>query len=210
MRTPNLPESNHPIIKSLFHFSDADLLTLFQRHPEQGKYFTAIFCRYSPIVYMLISQACKSPVQAEYLYAKTWRHIFYEFGSLDLRVSDEPGGSVLTLQNWLINTTAVCVNGMDLPPVESIQYNVEIASPPLWCYLQQALDLLPPLQRIIVLMSQTFGWSESRIAAYLQAEGEEISPAEVRQLLEDGCRRIQDTLPADIHTIYLDQPVGVI
>lgn len=209
MRTPNLPESNHPIIKSLFHFSDADLLTLFQRHPDQGKYFTAIFCRYSPIVYMLIAQSCKSPVQAEYLYAKTWRHIFYEIGSLNLRNYDESGGSVLTLQNWLINTTALCVNGMDLPPVESIQYNLEIASPPLWCYLQQSLDLLPPLHRIIVLMSQTFGWSESRIAAYLQAEGEEISPAEVRQLLEEGSKLLQDNIPADIHTIYLDQPVAV-
>ncbi len=209
MRTPNLPESNHPIIKSLFHFSDADLLTLFQRHPDQGKYFTAIFCRYSPIVYMLISQSCKSPVQAEYLYAKTWRHIFYEIGSLNLRSYDESGGSVLTLQNWLINTTALCVNGMDLPPVESIQYNLEISSPPLWCYLQQSLDLLPPLHRIIVLMSQTFGWSESRIAAYLQAEGEEISPAEVRQLLAEGSKLLQDNIPADIHTIYLDQPVGV-
>jgi hypothetical protein len=209
VRTPNLPESNHPIIKSLFHFSDADLLTLFQRHPDQGKYFTAIFCRYSPIVYMLISQSCKSPVQAEYLYAKTWRHIFYEIGSLDLRSYDESGGSVLTLQNWLINTTALCVNGMDLPPVESIQYNLEISSPPLWCYLQQSLDLLPPLHRIIVLMSQTFGWSESRIAAYLQAEGEEISPAEVRQLLQEGSKLLQDNIPADIHTIYLDQPVGV-
>lgn len=205
MQLPNFPESNHPLVKSLFHYSDRELLTLFQRYPEQGKYFTAIFCRYSPIVYTLISHSAKSPVQADYLFAQSWRHIFYNLRDLDLRQGRHNGnsGSGLTMQNWLINMTSLCINQIELPPVESIHYSLQAAPPPLWCYLQQSLDLLPPLLRFVVVMAETFHWSETRIAAYLQAEGEEIPPAEVKELLNQGYRLLEEQLPEDIRVIYL-------
>lgn len=206
VQLPTFPECNHPVVKSLFHHSDQELLTLFQRHPDQGKFFTALFARYSPIVYTLISHSAKSVVQADYLFALTWRHIFHELRDLDLRQDVEAGSkvSVLSLQNWLINTTALCINSVELPPVESVHYSLQAAPPPLWCYVQQALDLLPPLQRVAIVMAQTFHWSETRIAAYLQAEGETLAPAEVAKLLEEGYRLLEAQLPADIHAIYLD------
>ncbi|WP_369797110.1 sigma-70 family RNA polymerase sigma factor [Kamptonema formosum] len=194
------------MVKSLFHHSDQELLTLFQRHPDLGKFFTAIFARYSPIVYTLISHSAKSVVQADYLFALTWRHIFHELRDLDLRQDYDTGGktSALSLQNWLINTTALCINSVELPPVESIHYSLQAAPPPLWCYVQQSLDLLLPLQRVAIVMAQTFHWSETRIAAYLQAEGENLTPADVPKLLEEGYRLLEAQLPADIHAIYLD------
>lgn len=201
MQIPHFSESNHPIVKSLFHHSDQELLTLFQRHPEQGKYFTAIFCRYSPIVYTLIRHSARSPVQAEYLFALTWRHIFYELSGLDLR--DESTSGTSSFQNWLINMTAFCINQADLPPVEEIHYNLKAAPPPLWCYMEQALEKLQPVIRLIVIMAQTFHWSETRIAAYLQAEGEVISPAQVRTQLQNGYQILEATLPEDIRLIYL-------
>jgi hypothetical protein len=203
VQIPHFSESNHPIIKSLFHHSDQELLTLFQRHPEQGKYFTAIFCRYSPIVYTLIRHSARSPVQAEYLFALTWRHIFHELRGLDLRHDAASGTS--SFQNWLINMTAFCINQADLPPVEEIHYNLKAAPPPLWCYLEQALEQLDPMLRLIAIMAQTFHWSETRIAAYLQAEGEEISPAQVRTLLEKGYQALDNALPEDIYQIYLTE-----
>lgn len=201
MDIPHFPESNHPLIKGLFHNSDADLLTLFQRSPEEGKYFTAIFCRYSPIVYTLIRHSARSPVQADYLFALTWRHIYYELGGLDLRNSPDPAAS--SFQNWLINMTAVCINQAELPPVESIHYSLQASPPPLWCYIEQALEQLPPILRLMVLMSQTFHWSETRIAAYLQAEGEAISPAAVKIKLVQGYHLLENALPDDIRDIYL-------
>jgi hypothetical protein len=201
VQIPHFSESNHPIVKSLFHHSDQELLTLFQRHPEQGKYFTTIFCRYSPIVYTLIRHSARSPVQAEYLFALTWRHIFYELGGLDLRSDSTPGTS--SFQNWLINMTAFCINQADLPPVEEIHYNLQVAPPPLWCYLEQALEQLQPVMRLMVIMSQTFHWSETRIAAYLQAEGETLSPAQVRTQLQKGYQVLEAALPEDIRQIYL-------
>ncbi|WP_236141264.1 sigma-70 region 4 domain-containing protein [Nostoc sp. CMAA1605] len=202
MQIPQFPETNHPLVKSLFHHSDQELLDLFQHHPDDGKYFTVIFCRYSPIVYTLIQHSARSPVQAEYLFALTWRHIYYELGGLDLN-NPLPGQEGMTLQNWLINITAVCINEIQLPPTEAIHYSLQTTSPPFWCYVEQALDQLPPILRLIVLMAQTFHWSETRIAAYLQAEGEKITPAEVANFLQEGYRMLEDKLPADIRAIYL-------
>lgn len=203
MQIPHFPESNHPLVKSLFHHSDQELLTLFQRYREQGKYFTAIFCRYSPLVYTLIRHSARSPVQADYLFSLTWRHIHYELGGLDLRNGNVIGTS--SLQSWLINMTAICINSADLPAVESIYYDLKAAPPPLWCYLEQALDQLVPVMRLMVVMAQTFHWSETRIAAYLQAEGEEIPPAQVKIKLQEGYKLLEAALPQDIRVIYLGE-----
>jgi len=206
VQIPHFSESNHPIVKSLFHHSDQELLTLFQRYPEQGKYFTAIFCRYSPIVFTLIRHSARSPVQADYLFALTWRHIFHELRGLDLRHDTTPGSN--SFQGWLINMTAICINQAELPPVESIHYDLQTAPPPLWCYLEQALEQLQPGIRLMVVMAQTFQWSETRIAAYLQAEGEVISPAQVRIQLQQGYQLLEAALPEDIREIYLGEAVS--
>ncbi|WP_445629714.1 sigma-70 family RNA polymerase sigma factor [Nostoc sp. DSM 114167] len=207
MQIPHFPEANHPLVKSLFHHSDHELLTLFQRYPDAGKYFTVIFCRYSPIVYTLIRHSARSPVQADYLFALTWRHIYYELGGLKLTDS-ESGEEALTMQNWLINMTAFCINEIKLPPTEAIHYSLQTTSPPLWCYVQQALDQLPPVLRLIVLMAQTFHWSETRIAAYLQAEGEAIASNEVANFLQEGYRMLEDKLPTDIRAIYFGEDLA--
>jgi len=99
--------------------------------------------------------------------------------------------------------TAVCINQAELPPVESIHYSLQASPPPLWCYIEQALEQLPPILRLMVLMSQTFHWSETRIAAYLQAEGEAISPAAVKIKLVQGYHLLENALPDDIRAIYL-------
>ncbi|HEY9799851.1 MAG TPA: sigma-70 family RNA polymerase sigma factor [Leptolyngbyaceae cyanobacterium] len=204
MKIPHFAEANHPLVKSLFHHSDQELLDLFQHHPDVGKYFTVIFCRYSPIVYTLIQHSARSPVQADYLFALTWRHIYYELGGLDLK-NPLPGQEALTLQNWLINITAYCINEIQLPPTEAIHYSLQATSPPLWCYVEQALEQLPPMLRLMLLMAQTFHWSETRIAAYLQAEGEKVTPDDVANLLQEGYRMLEDKLPADIRAIYLGE-----
>lgn len=92
-----------------------------------------------------------------------------------------------------------------VPEVESIHYSLAQASPPLWCYVEQALDRLPPLERLILVMAMTFRWSEARIVAYLRAEGEHISTAEVRQKLGQAYQRLEESLPEDIRVIYLNK-----
>ncbi len=205
VQTSLLSESNHPLISALNHCSDQDLLTLFQRHPDRGQYFVMIFCRYSPIVHTLIRHSVRSPVQADYLFAITWRHVFNELGGLDLRDGLPAGAFPTTLQNWLINMAAACINRVKLPLVESIQYSLQATSPPLRCYVERSLDQLEPVQRLIILMAQTFHWSETRISAYLQVEGELLSPSEVKQALVKAYQQLEKVLPEDISEIYLDR-----
>lgn len=59
--------------------------------------------------------------------------------------------------------------------------------------------------RLILLLSQTFQWSHTRIAAYLHAEGENISASDVKQLLVKAYHALEDALPEDIRDIYLAQ-----
>lgn len=197
---PTFPEANHPIVKALFHHSDQELLTLFQRYPDSGQFFTALFCRYSPMVYAIIQRSTPSPVQAEYLLALIWRHVFHELAGVDLRVFSQSGS---TFQTWLLAVTASGINEAELPPVEEIHYDLRSASPPFWCYLDRALEQLSPLTRLMVVMAQTFHWGETRIAAYLQAEGEHISTDQIKAHLQEGYRALEKLLPEDIRTIYL-------
>lgn len=210
VQIPSFPECNHAIVQQLGHLSDRELLHHFKAEPEAGRYFTAIFCRYSPVVFSLITHSARSPVQAEYLFALTWRHILNELSGLELPETDaEPGGTTsegrsLSLQSWLINVTALCINQAALPDVEEIHYSLAQASPPLWCYVERALDRLDPLERLILVMAQTFRWSDTRISAYLQAEGERIPPAEVSARLRQAARSLEMALPEDIRALYLD------
>ncbi|MEM8604411.1 MAG: sigma-70 family RNA polymerase sigma factor [Cyanobacteria bacterium P01_H01_bin.121] len=206
MQIPRFPEIDHPLIQALAQRSDQELLTLFKRYPERGAYFAALFCRYTPLVYTLIGHSARSPVQADYLFALTWRHIYFELGGLDLERLAPEQRSQATLQNWLINITADSINRANIPGVESIHYSLRSAPPVLWCYVQQCLDDLPPLSRLVLVLTQTFRWSTPRISAYLQAEGEKLSTREIRAQLEDAYEYLETYLPQDIREIYLAAP----
>ena len=211
MQIPSFPECNHVIVQQLGHLSDRELLNHFKAEPDVGKYFATIFCRYSPVVFTLINHSARSPIQGEYLFALTWRHILNELGGLELPPteqtsdSEDAQGRSLSLQSWLINVTAVCINQSVLPEVENIHYSLAQASPPLWCYVERALDRLDPLDRLLLVMAQTFRWSETRISAYLQAEGERMPPAEVKVRLRQAAQNLEAALPEDIQALYLEQ-----
>ncbi|MGB7249820.1 MAG: sigma-70 family RNA polymerase sigma factor [Phormidesmis sp.] len=232
MQIPIFPECDHDLVRSLSDHSDYALVEMLQKSPTDGRYFTALFCRYNSVVYSLIRHCARSPVQADYLFALTWRHILHELGGIDLspirqsqHFSDRPGNQSghqsgnqdieadhskqskqFSLQNWLINLTAAYINQAVLPEVESIHYSLSDAPPPLWCYTERALEGLSPTHRLIVLMAQTFEWSETRIAAYLQAEGQAISPPEVRQELHSAYQALERAIPEDVRAIYLERP----
>jgi hypothetical protein len=206
VQLPRFPECNHPLIKSLSHLSDRELLSLFQECPEAGIYFTAIFCRYSPLVYSLVQHMGRSPTQVEYLFGLTWRHIFETLPHLPAQEMTGTDPSSPTLQSWLIDQTALCINQITIPAAETIRYSLQAAPPPLWCYLEQALEQLPTRLRLMVRMAQTLQWSETLIAGYLQAEGEEISSPEITAYLQEGYQLLEASLPKDISTLYLQDP----
>ncbi len=203
MKLPTFAESNHPLIQPLLSSSDFDLVRLFQQHREQGQYFIAIFCRYGHLVYALLQNFARSALQTDYLFAKTWRRIFQELATLEIQPEGIGTETPLSFQTWILNLTAIAMHQEEVPALETIRYSLTDAPPPLWCYLEAALEQLPPTLRLILVMAQTFHWSETRIARYLQAEGEELSSIEVRQQLQEAYRLLETALPTDIKTIYL-------
>lgn len=206
MKLPYFAECHHPIIQPLLRYRDQDLLELFQQHRDQGQYFVALFCRYGQLVYTLLKNYARSPIQTHYLFAKTWQFIFQELCNAEIGPEGIKGFEALSLQTWILNRTAVLMHRDPLPAIETIRYSLEAISPPLWCYLHEALDQLPVASRFSVVMTQTFGWDETNLASYLQSEGEAMSPAEVGVKLQEGYQLLEATLPEDIQKIYLDRP----
>ncbi|WP_173391270.1 sigma-70 family RNA polymerase sigma factor [Gloeocapsa sp. PCC 73106] len=196
MRIPQLPEANHPLIESLRNQSDLELLRQFQEYPEQGKFFTAIVCRYTPIIYILIAQAIVTPEVSNYVLAIAWRQFFYEMRGLHFN------SGLDCLQDWLIYQTGILLQEVTIPEV--ITYNLQKTPPALWCYVEQGLDTLPPLLRFILVTSERFNWNHTRIIAYLQSEGHLLSLAEITEYLEQGYQRLEWSLPEDIRLIYLE------
>lgn len=202
MKLPEFPEANHPLVKSLQECSDQELVKGFQQYTGEGKYFTALFCRFSALSYSLLRNMARSPLQVDYLFARVWRNIFYELNHLAI----DAGGSSFSLQSWILNKVATCITEDQLPAVETIQYTLTAAPPPLWCYVQIALDQLSPLPRLILVLSQTFHWSEQRIIAVLQAEGEDMAASDIQPYLQEAYQTLQAALPEDIQDIYFSQP----
>ncbi len=198
MKLPDFPESNHPLVLSLQDYSDQELVQGFQQHPDEGKYFIALFCRFGAMSYSLLRNMARSHLQVDYLFARVWRNIFYELNHLVM----ETGGPSFSLQAWITNKVAACITEDQLPAVETIQYTLSTAPPPLWCYIQIALDHVPPLPRLILVLSQTFRWQDQRIEAVLQAEGQDISSDEINQYLQDAYQDLQNALPQDIQDVY--------
>jgi hypothetical protein len=201
MRVPEFPEAQHPLIQALSSQSDRELVCGFQQHQEKGQFFVAIFCRYAGLSYVLIRNMARAALQTDYLFARVWRNIFFELTYLDAGESPD-GADDFSLQTWIFNKTALCINQEEAPSIESVQYALDIASPPLWCYLQIALDHVPPLQRLVLVLSQTFHWSDIRIAGFLQSEGESIEREALPQIKAEAYEVLTQTLPEDIKTIY--------
>ncbi|MGF1603472.1 MAG: sigma-70 family RNA polymerase sigma factor [Thermosynechococcaceae cyanobacterium] len=202
MKLPEFSEANHPLVRDCLEQSDRNLVQGFQDHPDQGRYFVAIFCRYAMLTYALLRNKARIALQVDYLFAQMWRNIFFEIRHLQI---DADEADDFSLQTWIISKSALCINQDELPAIETIQYALAAASPPFWCYLHLALDELPPLSRLLLVLSQLFRWPESRIAAMLQAEGEDLEIEQIQPKLRYAYRHLQDALPEDIRAIYLPE-----
>lgn len=201
MKLPIFAEAEHPLVLEQMGLTDQELVAALQQYPDQGKYFTTLFCRYGSLSYSLLRNVARSALQVDYVFAQLWRNIFYELRHLSW---EDPAQNLTgkSLQPWIVNKIALCVNADEIPAIETIQYSLDAASPPLWCYLQTALEELPPLSRLVLVLSQTCQWQHARIAGVLQAEGEDISATDIPGKLAEAYQALQLALPEDVQAIY--------
>jgi hypothetical protein len=204
MSVPEFLEAQHPLVQALCNDSDRQLVLQFQQKPNEGRYFTAIFCRYGGLTYVLIRNMARAALQTDYLFARVWRNIFFELTYLEVGDPDGAIADGFSLQTWIFNKAALCVNQEEAPSIESVQYVLSVAPPPLWCYLQTTLDQLSALHRLVLVLSQTFHWSESRILGFLEAEGQTMSRETFAQTQSEAYQRLIEAIPEDIQSIYFN------
>ncbi len=193
MHLPDFCECHHPLVQALHGQEDGKLLHQFQQEPEQGRAFVALFCRYALIVYSLVGHAAPTGVQVDYLFATTWRYLYQQ-----MRDFSPPEG-MTSLQTWLVDRTGDWLTRAEIPPPESIHYRLPAAPPPLWCYLEEALQKLASPLRLVMLLKTIGHWSDAQIAQEL-----ELTPDQVAALIPIGQRELMTHLPADIWSIYLE------
>ncbi len=201
METDLFPEVKHPLIKPLLEYSDQELVNLFQQEPDQGKYFVAIFCRYSALVKTIITDSVSSYEEVPFLERLTWNNIFSSLPQLSLTQATE--SEIQTLANWLSQITRITLEENDLKPFDLLKPNLEIRLLPLNFYLEKALNQFPPLHRLIFLLTEKFSWSGEQIIAYLEQQGELITIPDLESYLEDSYYLLETNLPQDIRSIYL-------
>jgi hypothetical protein len=199
IKLPAMPEAVHPLVQPWLHKSDQDLVDLIHQHPDQGRYFTALFCRYAAFVYTLLNHHARTSLQVDYIFARTWRRIFLGLTQPN-PMPDIPNHDLI---GWISEQASATILQEPLPSIEDIQYSLAAAPPPLWCYLEAALEQMPAETRLIIVMAQTFHWSTDRILAYFEAEGEHVSLHEIQTQLEKGYDLLEEILPEDISEIYL-------
>jgi hypothetical protein len=199
MQLPTFYECQHPLVQALQGQEDAKLLRQLQQEPEQGRAFVALFCRYALVVYALVSHAAPTGVQVDYLFATTWRYLYQQLRDL------VPPEGMTSLQTWLVDRTGDWLTRVEVPAPESIHYRLPAAPPPLWCYLEEALQKLAAPLRLVMLLKTIGRWSEEQIAQELA-----LTPEQVAALIPIGQRELMTHLPADIWSIYLEgEPVDV-
>lgn len=202
MEQNNFPEEKNNLIEPLLSYQDSDLLNLFQQNLEQGKYFVAIFCRHSPLIYTLISHSISSEPIVNYLFSIIWREIFQQLPELKL---DELNldAELQSLSNWLIYITGVGIAKYESISSPSFDKNLPARYLPVKCYLEKSLEQLPPLYRLILVLSENFDWTSEQIVDYLQQQGEKMNILDLEAYLEEGYQMLLDNLPKDISFIYL-------
>jgi hypothetical protein len=192
MQLPDFCECQHPLVQALQGQEDAQLVRQLQAEPEQGRAFVALFCRYAPMVYALVTHAAPTGIQVDYLFATTWRYLYQQ-----LRACSLPE-DMTSVQTWLVDRTGDWLAQVEVPAPEHIHYRLPAAPPPLWCYLEEALQKLATPLRLVMLLKTVGHWSEEQIAQELG-----LTPDQVAALLPIGQRELLAHLPADIWSIYL-------
>lgn len=201
-RGPQFPESQHPTILALADYSDLELLAAFQQFPASGRYFIALFCRYGALLHALAARAATAGAPADYLFAMSWRHIFYELRGLDVYQLKTAGE--VSLRSWLVAMVGFCAQHVALPSAGMVPYSLAAAPPPLWCHLESALDALSPLERLTVLLVRSGGWTLAEVAAWMAENGPEApSVGDLEASLQAAEGQLERSLPSDVRDIYL-------
>ncbi|MEN9205858.1 MAG: hypothetical protein Q6K99_06395 [Thermostichales cyanobacterium BF4_bins_65] len=179
-------ECDSSLLRSLAHWSDAEILKAFQQDPQVARYFIAIYCRYQQKVAPFLGSAR----QVQHF----WRQCYLGLQQLQPET---------VLEEWLVQQAKMIQELEDEPGLELPEI-----PPPLACYLWQGLTRLRGDWRFLLVLADHFGWTVQRVRVQLAAEGLILSEAEVEAELLQARQSLFQSLPGDIRALYLASKPG--
>jgi hypothetical protein len=197
---PIFSEANHPLIRSLNARDERELAVLARENPARGKFLAAFFCRYGAITYSLAQHVAPHDLQRDYCFATAWQKMFAKL--ITMEAAELPIADADIWQSWTIDNIAGFFRSITIPPVGAIRYRLAQASPPLWYYLDLALEQIEPLDRLTIVLDREYGGDPTTISQQLQREAVEIPPADIPAKIATAYESLTQAIPADIRTIY--------
>ena len=194
------PEINHELMIPLQSLDDEQICHKWLQEPDKYRYLLAIFYRY----YQL-QNSFDIDLNVQYLidkyYVQLWYFIFDElFTNISLSVPNALKDTIqlliesFFLKEEIANEKLTADNQINQ---ENIRYL------PLQYFLAKALNNLSPLERIILITKDKFGWEEDKILQYLQQQNQPMSLSELKSYYTQAHFRLVNNLPTDIITICL-------
>ncbi len=192
------------MVRSLDSLSDRELVQMLQLHPESGRYSVALYCRYRALLKELVRRFCPQPAERAHYLNRLWQQFYQTW--LD---ADDTAPQWERLDVWITTQLPQVFPQLPAPKLPgSIEPDSRLArgsaavSPPLWCYLQQAIASLPGDLRFILVFAEVFQWQPEQISAQLAAEGYALSLEQVQQAISRSRERLLQLLPSDILSLF--------
>ncbi len=194
------PQINHELIIPLRALDDFQVCKKWKKEPYKVRYLLVIFFRYYKLENIININISTQELVDKY-YVQLWYFIFEElFTNISLRKSHDLKDSILFLTEKFLSEQDILV----MPPnitSNFVEENVKYL--PLQYFVEKALDKLYPLERIIIVAKNKFGWEDDKILEYLQQQ-QTITSSKLKAYYTQAYSRIINSLTKDIITIYFN------
>jgi hypothetical protein len=197
VQIPHFPEADHELIRPLKSSSDVELILGCRQNPDRAKFFAAFFCRYSSVTYSIVQHVSTSQIQVDYIFARAWQYIFDRLPQIPAENLDST-----VWQNWVVDITGEFLDQFKVPSLADIHYRLAALPPPMLCYVERSLNMMPALSRLVFVMDNHWHWPLSRIASHLKAEGEQVDDADLPMYLAESQQAFEKNLPIDLLELY--------
>ena len=194
------PEINHELILPLQSLDDFQLCQKWENEPHKYRYLLAIFFRHYQLADTFKINDKYRELIDQY-YVQLW---FFIFDRLLLALPSEQYNLEVVIKSLIEEffSQEELIDKQTSPRKESFDEIVRYL--PLQYFLEKALSKLYPLERIIIVTKDNFGWDENKILEYLHQQEQNITLSELKAYYTQAHSRLINALPTDIITVYLN------
>lgn len=193
------PEVNHELIVSLQEVDDFTLWKIWQQNQDQARYLIAIFCRYFNLLNDSTMGLNNLNIIHQY-FEQVWYFIFEKLARESLENYSNLAEMIVSSVSDFLTQEQIIINYSE----DSRLYDENKRYIPLKYYLRKSLEELSPLERLVIVTEDKFGWKEEQIIDYLQKRQKNIVASELQGIYTKAYSRLINALPTDVVTIYLE------